>query len=206
MLTRRLARELARPGAILGPLVLAPLWNRRNAALNDVAFQAMALAPADRVLEIGFGGGYLLGRIRAEVGCGLIAGVDVSRAMVAYVERRERRRRTQSRLVLRCASAEDLPFPDHTFTGLCSVNSILYWQDPSRALEEAMRVSARAARLVLCFTDKGSLARRGFSRHGIRLYEAEEIRGMTEGAGFQIERLEKLSDRHRSFWCLTASN
>jgi arsenite methyltransferase len=205
MLNRFLARQLTHPGAILGPIVLAPMWNRRNAALNDAALEAMALSPEDRVLEVGFGGGYLLRRICAEVKSGLVAGVDVSEAMVDYVQRRERRLTAVGRLILKRASAEELPFPDDTFTGICSVNSIFYWQDPEPALAEMSRVGAAGARLVLCFTDKDSLAPRGFSRHGVNLLSAEDIQAMTERSGFRTERLERLSDRHRQFWCLAAS-
>ncbi len=190
---------------MLGPIVLAPLWNRRNAALNDAALEAMALSPGDRVLEVGFGGGYLLRRISAEIKPGFLAGVDVSQAMVSYVERRERRLSAEGRLILKCASADQLPFPDDTFTRICSVNSIFYWQDPEPALVEMRRVGAAGARLVLCFTDKDSLSRKGFSGHGLNLCAAEDIQAMTQRAGFLIERLEGQSDRHRQFWCMTAS-
>ncbi len=84
MLAKLLAQQLGHPSNIAGKWVLAPLWNRRNMALNDVALAKLDLQPDDRVLEVGFGGGYLLGRIAAVVTEGSIAGVDVSEAMVAY--------------------------------------------------------------------------------------------------------------------------
>ena len=77
---RWLAGQLADPGGPAG-ILLAPLWNRRNAALNDAAFDALALAADDRVLEVGFGGGYLLGRMAGRVSQGFVAGADVSAAM-----------------------------------------------------------------------------------------------------------------------------
>ena len=82
MFAKFLAGQLGRPSGVWG-LVLAPIWNKRNAALNDVAFQALALSPQDRVLEVGFGGGYLLGRMAQVVTAGFLAGVDVSPSMVA---------------------------------------------------------------------------------------------------------------------------
>ena len=84
MLAKLLAQQLGHPSNITGKWVLAPLWNRRNRALNDVALAKLDLRPDDRVLEVGFGGGYLLGRIAAVVTEGSIAEVDVSEAMVAY--------------------------------------------------------------------------------------------------------------------------
>ncbi len=52
-----IAKQLGNPSAIVGNLILAPLWNRRNSALNDLAFDNLALSSQDRVLEVGFGGG-----------------------------------------------------------------------------------------------------------------------------------------------------
>lgn len=69
MIAKLMARQLGHPSGLVGRLILGPLWNRRNAALNDVAFDHLALRPHDRVLEVGFGGGYLIGRI---VGGGIV--------------------------------------------------------------------------------------------------------------------------------------
>lgn len=203
--SRLLARELAHPSALLGPLVLAPLWNRRNVALNDAAYEALAVGPDDHVLEIGFGGGYLLRRLSSKATLGLVAGVDVSPSMLAYVSHRERKRIAEGRLVLRCAAAEALPFPGDCFSKLCSVNSLFYWDNPSQAFSEMRRVAKSGARLVLCFTDRRSLARKGFARQGLRLYEKGEIKQMLEGTGWHLMAAEARQDKHRQFWCLTAS-
>jgi ubiquinone/menaquinone biosynthesis C-methylase UbiE len=203
-MNRFLARQLAQPGVVLGPIVLGPLWNRRNAALNDAAFDALRLRATERVLEVGFGGGYLLKRICAEVREGLVAGVDASKAMVDFVGRRERERIADGRLILKCAPAEQLPFPNATFSHICSVNSVFYWQDPEKALAEMKRVAAVGARLVVCFTDRGSLATKRFAGYGLRLYSAEELEGIIEKAGFRLERRQAGRDRHRQFWCLVA--
>lgn len=67
-LSRFIAQQLGRPSGIVGKFILGPVWNKRNLALNDVAFDNLALSLHDRVLEVGFGGGYLLGRVLADDG------------------------------------------------------------------------------------------------------------------------------------------
>ncbi len=118
-LGRLMARELGNPSALAAPL-LAALWNRRNATLNDVAYARLGLQPDDRVLEVGFGGGYLLGRIAAALTTGFVAGVDVSPAMVALCRRRYRSLVQAGRLELHCAPAESLPYPAGHFSRLCT--------------------------------------------------------------------------------------
>ncbi len=76
MVGRFLVRQITKPSNIIGPLVLGPVWNRRNRALNDSALKLLALKAGDDVLEVGFGGGYLFGQALARVTRGCVAGID----------------------------------------------------------------------------------------------------------------------------------
>jgi ubiquinone/menaquinone biosynthesis C-methylase UbiE len=199
-LSRLLAGELRHPSGIVGKVILGPLWNRRNVALNDAAFDCLALDAHDRVLEVGFGGGYLLGRMAEAVTDGFLAGVDVSPAMVAACQKRFGELIHAGRLDLRCASAESLPYPAAHFSRVCSVNSIFYWPDAPRAFAECWRVLVDGGLLVVCFTCRGSLERKRFARH-VALYEADDVERMMAAAGFGAMQTIQGADRHREFVC-----
>ena len=63
MIIRRfLAKKLGHPSGIFGRLLMK-LLNKGNAGMNDFTFQQLDLLSGDAVLEIGFGGGYLLEKI-----------------------------------------------------------------------------------------------------------------------------------------------
>lgn len=204
MLAKLLAQQLGHPSNITGKWVLAPLWNRRNRALNDVALAKLDLRPDDRVLEVGFGGGYLLGRIAAVVTEGSIAGVDVSEAMVAYCQRQYRATILTGHLNLCCGTAEALPYSAAQFDKVCTVNSVFYWNDALRAIAEIGRVLKENGLLVHCFTCKESLQDKNFARNGLALYDPGDVELMTEAAGFSAIATERLYDQHREFWCMTA--
>ena len=157
MLAKLLAQQLGHPSNIAGKWVLAPLWNRRNMALNDVALAKLDLRPDDRVLEVGFGGGYLLGRIAAVVTEGSIAGVDVSEAMVAYSRQHCQIASQTGRLDLCCANCGRVALPPAQFDKACTVNSVFYWNDAPRAISEIWRVLKEDGVLVHCFTCKEEL-------------------------------------------------
>jgi SAM-dependent methyltransferase len=201
MFARWFAGQLACPRGLFGTCFLARMWNRRNAALSDVAYDALAPVAGDRILEIGFGGGYLLGRLAGVVPDGRLTGVDASSAMVWRARRQFRHLLTAGRLDLRCAPVEALPFAAAAFAKVCSVNSLFYWNDPARGLAECARVLEPGGRLVLCLTCPASLAKRDFTRHGLKLFEPHEIEGLLSAAGLAELRTTRHADRHREFFC-----
>ena len=199
MLAKLQAQQLSHPSGLVGRLILAPMWNRRNSALNDVALERLDLRPDDLVLEVGFGGGYLIGRMAAVVTEGRLAGLDVSQAMVDVCSKRFRALIQAGRLDLQCASAESLPYPDGHFTKACTVNSIFYWLDAQQVIREFGRVLETGARLVMCFTCPESLRGKPFSQHGLKLYQVEQVEQMMRTAGLAQVSVTRHADRHRQF-------
>ncbi|MBN1994867.1 MAG: methyltransferase domain-containing protein [Anaerolineae bacterium] len=202
-LTKFLAGQLSHPSGLFGKLVLPRLWNKRNRNLNDIALAHLALTPSDRVLEIGFGGGYLIERIAGVTTAGFVAGVDVSAMMVTFCQKRYPALFEAGKLDLRCAPAESLPFPDGRFTKICSVNSIFYWQNPIQAFAEIRRVLADEGLLVLCFTAKESLENKGFAQQDrLTLYQAGDVQQMMVAAGFDQISSHQSTDKYRVFFCV----
>lgn len=200
-LSRWIAQQLGRPTGLIG-WVAGLVWNRRNAALNDTLLDRLTLQPDDRVLEVGFGGGYLLQRMAGRVTAGRLVGVDVSPTIVAAAQRRFRRAIQAGQIGLCCAPVEALPYPEQTFTKVCSVNSIFYWQDLPQALNEMRRVLVAGGQLALCFTCKASLERKGFAQN-IHLYAAGELTQALAAHGFQQIQAALFSDVYRQYACLT---
>lgn len=197
-----IARQLGNPTGLFS-IYAARAWNRRNAALNDTTFNLLALQPDDRVLEVGFGGGYLISRMLSMVTEGLVAGVDHSDALYGYAQRRLRTAIRAGRIELKCAAAEALPYPDHHFTKACSVNSIFYWQDIHQGLQEIRRVLVKQGKLVLCFTHKASLENKRFA-HSLHLFEGKDIEQALIRSGFTNITASAFTDPHRQYLCMLA--
>jgi ubiquinone/menaquinone biosynthesis C-methylase UbiE len=202
MIQRVLAGQLSRPRGILGRFVLGGLWNHRNARLNEVTLDLLDLGANDRVLDVGFGGGYLLQSIIPRVEGGLAAGIDASLAMVRNARARWRAGIAAGRVDIRLGRAEALPYPDGHFTRVSSVNSILYWNAAGQGIAEIYRVLRTGGTVVLTFTCKRDLETRRFVQYGIRTYEEQEIERMLAAAGFKEIEVVRRSDRHREFICM----
>ncbi len=205
MVSKFLARQLSKPSRVIGPLVLAPLWNRRNQALNDSALRLLALAPTDHVLEIGFGGGYLLGQALARVTQGTVAGIDASAAMTDHCRSRYRHALVSGQLELENASVSEIPYADERFNKVYSVNSLFYWLDIRQGIQECWRVTREGGALVLVFTSRASLKDRSFAQHGLTLQDGADIGQTMKEVGYDVGRIEEASDQHRSYWCVVGT-
>jgi ubiquinone/menaquinone biosynthesis C-methylase UbiE len=88
------------------------------------------------VLDIGTGPGWLLQQLRARLPEALLQGADISAAMV----KKAAENLAGSRIELRCAGAEALPYPDGLFDLVVSTGSLHHWKNPVAGLNEIHRV------------------------------------------------------------------
>jgi len=108
---------------------------------------ALTRVPAPRrILDVGCGTGYLLGRLAARTpGAETLAGIDAAPAMIGVA----RDAAADDRLCFVVGTAERLPWPAATFDLVVSTTSFDHWADQRAGLAECARVLAPGGCLVL---------------------------------------------------------
>jgi ubiquinone/menaquinone biosynthesis C-methylase UbiE len=159
------------------------------------------LKPDDHVIEVGFGGGYLISQIAAVVAQGHVAGVDFSPEMVQLCAKRFAPLIKDGRIELHCAAAEKLPFGSEQFTKACTVNTIYFWADPISPLKELRRVLRDGGRLVVCFNPPETLQKVPYTKYGFSYYEPAEVERFLIQAGFRDIQAASASSRLGVFIC-----
>ncbi len=200
-----LSRQLARPSGLFGRLFTARWLDKANAGMNSLTLDSLALGPADRLLELGFGSGYLLEKVLKNRLCDFTAGADISPEMVKHVGARLRAYIDAGKAQIHQGDIEAIPFADGEFTKLCSVNTLYFWRDPQQALAECRRVLAAGGRLALCFNAKSEMAKWPGHVHGFTLYELAEVEAMLGAAGFgRITTATGKDPQQGLFHCVSA--
>jgi len=121
---------------------------RMHHQISDrMADLALACVPAPRrILDVGCGTGYLLGRLAARVPqAEALAGIDAAPAMIGVA----RGAATDGRLRFVVGTAERLPWPAASFDLVVSTTSFDHWADQRAGLAECARVLAPGGCLVL---------------------------------------------------------
>lgn len=157
-------------------------------AVFDRVLDVLGALDGERCLEVGCGGGRLLERVLAAGA--RAAGVDHSPDMLDLTSKRNRGAVETGALELKLAEAEQLPWPDATFSVLLSANTFFFIEQPERALAEFYRVLSPGGRIVIA-TVPGPLPAPSLRNWWVyvwgsqmHVYDDEQMRAMVEHAGF----------------------
>jgi arsenite methyltransferase len=188
MIPRIFARQLSRPTGILGALVRR-LMNRGNAKMNAFAVSQLQLAPTDRVLEIGFGGGVTLPSLLE--GARFVGGVDRSPDVVARIKARFARAVAAGRADFREGQVESLPFEAGSFDKVCTVNTVYFWTSLEAGFAEIHRVLSPDGRVAVGFLPKERMDRIGFPSDIFTPRAPDAVVAALAKSGFSNVRVER---------------
>jgi arsenite methyltransferase len=175
-----LAKQLGNPRGWFGRAVMPSFLTQGNRTILDAAVRALGAKPGERIVDVGFGGGYALQLIAPMVKPLRVTGVEISEAMIDAAKHR-----WGDAIEVHRADALDMPFRDGWFDGVVSVNTIYFWNDPPAVLREFRRVLKPGGRLVLGIQKKEVMRWSPVTWFGFRLYSLAEIERMLDVAGFQ---------------------
>lgn len=150
-----LSRPFAHPEGWLGRAAARAML-ATNGPLFDLAIELLELEGAERVLDVGFGPGELMRRLAPLLPRGSVSGIDPSGLMARLAGERNAEQIARGRVKLTRGAVEALPYEDGAFDRVVTVNSLPFWSDLARGLDEIARVTAPSGRLVVVVLDHGA--------------------------------------------------
>ena len=165
--------------------------------VRQIGLDQLALAPGERVLEIGYGTGHCLVQMAEAVGPeGKVFGIDLSEGMRARARERVEREHLSDTVELSCGDATHLPYPDGSMDAVFMSFTLELFDTPEipQVLAGCARVLRPGGRIgVVAITKEG---KEGFAveayewthQHFPNLLDCRPIfvRRALEDAGFSI--------------------
>jgi SAM-dependent methyltransferase len=172
-----------------------PSMERGHRPVGEQAIRLLKIPDDGRVLDVGCGNGWATRLMAAQAPNGRVVGIDISDEMVDLARESSR---SFSNVEFREASAEKLSFAEGEFTHAFSMESLYYYRDILRALQEIRRV-LKAGGKFACVVD---LYQENRPTHQwiaqlnipIQLLGIAEYRSLFETAGFVNVRDQRLYD------------
>lgn len=146
----------------------------------DLIRGSLAAHPGESLLDVGCGTGYFT-RGLARQREGLVSGIDINPAWVAYATQRD-----DLDIDWRVGDAQALPFGDKSVDVVVSVTALCFIEDERLAVREMVRVARRRVvlgllnRHSLLWWQKGRRGGRGAYR-GARWHTPRDARALFEG-------------------------
>lgn len=155
------------------------------------AVEQLAHTPADRILEIGCGGGHALPLIRARFPAAEVVGIDRSALQVARARELNREAIRDGRARVEQLELSDAPGVLGAFDAVLAINVNAFWTAPAPSLGALSRLLRPGGRAFLAYEPPSesrlTAVRREISaalgEHG---FEVEEVRQASVGASHAV--------------------
>jgi ubiquinone/menaquinone biosynthesis C-methylase UbiE len=179
---KQLAPQLRKPEGAFG-LQVAQVMAEKNKEVTIFTLQCVQIAPADRVLEIGFGHGEGIAMALQQASEGFVAGIDFSPDMVDMATKKNTTTIIEERCALTCGEASDMPFGDESFDKIFAVNVFHFWEHPEKELKECMRV-LKCGGCMAFFMALPECYQQGLRDSGVFIVRSpEEVEAMLKNIG-----------------------
>ncbi len=199
-LTRYIGGQFANPQGFGGKLSTY-FMNRLNQRQYHAVMRAYDMARPGRVLDIGFGNGYLLEKL-AQKGNAQFCGVDISPDMVRQAAKRNAEAIAEGRLELREGDVSRLPYPDGHFDFIYTVNTVYFWPDFEKGHREVLRTLRPGGVFVNVFYTKEWLEKLAYTKYDFATYTPQKLVEAAGRLGFVKPELAEL--KRNSAYCLKA--
>ena len=159
--------------------------------------ETMAVAPGDRVLEIGCGRGVAVSLICQRLGSGKITAIDRSAAMVRIASQRSAAYVESGMAEVRCEEFEKVTFPVGHFDKIFAVNVSLFWLDTAPGHIDRVKRLLAPEGMLYVFSERPTLA--GANAIGDRTGT------LLRAHGFTAERITVNSSRGNPLTCVSGA-
>lgn len=169
--------------------------NETNKGMTISSMKFLDLKNQQVVLELGHGnGGHIEKLLDMAVGIHYY-GLEVSETMMREAKKVCANKRAQFSLY----DGENIPFDNHSFDRILSVNTLYFWSNPQKLIHEIGRTLKRDGLCVLTFGSKRFMETLPFIKDRFRLFDKEDIQSLIKFSSMDVlafrEKVEQVKNK-----------
>lgn len=187
---KKVAAQLRKPEGEMG-IEVGERMNTGNLYMNQYVIDILKTGTIGNVLEIGMGNGFFIKDILAIDDMINYSGCDYSETMIAEATKRNQQFIDKGEVKLDLAIAAKLPYTDHGFDTVFTVNTIYFWEDPGTELAEIHRILKPDGRFVIAVRPKHSMKDYPFVKYGFTIYSREELVNVLTESKFVVTDVQE---------------
>ncbi|WP_442846275.1 class I SAM-dependent methyltransferase [Leeuwenhoekiella sp. H156] len=189
-----LANQLGCPTASKG-LAVAKQMQESNKEMIINAFKILDIQPKDSILELGPGNGWHLSQVLKNKELITYTGLDISKLMVEEAKKNNSVFAKQRTVQFQTYNGTLLDFPAEQFNKIIAINTIYFWRDPNKIINQLYNLLQKGGSLVLGYAERKFMEQLPFTTHGFELYETVELVRILELCGFSNFALKVHTDK-----------
>ncbi|MCB2356393.1 class I SAM-dependent methyltransferase [Clostridium estertheticum] len=183
-ITKYVAGQFGKPTGI-GGVISTFIMNRMNQIQYKSVVSNLNCCKNDRVLDIGFGNGYLL-NLLAKKNEGGFYGIEISDDMLKAGYKRNKELIKQRKIHLAVGNVMDIPFENYFFDKVYTVNTVYFWKDLDKSLSEIRRVLKPNGIFINAIYSKQWLDNIKYTQYGFLKYTPKELEEATLRNGLNV--------------------
>lgn len=185
----KLFANFGKPTGIIGKFILKGM-NISHSAASKWGLSHLTLNSADKVLDIGCGGGANIARLLRLCPNGYVAGIDHSEESVALSSKRNKNA-IGTRCDIVCADVSDIPFGANTFDTVTAFETIYFWKDLSKCFSEVNRVLKKDGVFMIEYAAEDMSSAWSSIIDDMTIYTNQELEKYLEQTGFSEIKIHK---------------
>lgn len=176
------ASQCGNPRGTVGRIITWAM-NQVNKVMYQGIIENMKPSEGMKILDIGFGNGYLEKLIYRQAQCS-IYGIDISEDMVNLASKNNKTGIEKGDVHFSVGDCCDLVFEDESFDVVTTMNTIYFWNDTIQGLQEIYRVLKNGGMFYNAVITKEGLDKMFYTKNGFKKFEKDEYTKMAKQVGF----------------------
>ncbi len=185
---KELESQLSCPTGKMGKEV-GKMMNDSNFDMTITSINALKIKDNNTILEIGHGNCGHLNEVLKQAKNIHFFGLEISKTMLSEAQQINNAVLTRNGVEFKLYDGEILPFKNNFFDRVLTVNTLYFWKQPIKMLDEIYRVLKGNGVFTLTFVQKNFMESLPFVKEKFKLFDTSNLKKLISKSNFTLKNI-----------------